>query len=64
MTPEDIDRMHADAVKRGMDPKKLNKLREAALKEVGSMEEAARWMTFNENFAEFLRDLRGEIPRR
>ncbi|WP_030919016.1 hypothetical protein [Streptosporangium amethystogenes] len=63
MTPEEMDKLHAQAVKRGADPKKLDKLRQEALKECGSVEEMARWATWLEKLDYYYRDLRGEIFR-
>ncbi|MFJ2029410.1 hypothetical protein [Streptosporangium sp. NPDC087985] len=62
MTPEDIDRMHAAALKRGWDPERLNALRKAALEEAGDWEYAARWATRQQNLAEYYADLRGDPP--
>lgn len=58
MTPEDLDRLHAEAVERGYPAQRLERLRAAALREVGSVEEMARWATVHRSFAEYLADLR------
>ncbi|WP_326830237.1 hypothetical protein OIE13_17060 [Streptosporangium sp. NBC_01810] len=63
MTPGELDKLHAEAVKRGADPKKLDRLRQEALQECGSVEEMARWATWFEKLAYYYMDLRGEIPR-
>ncbi|WP_326637245.1 hypothetical protein OG884_26425 [Streptosporangium sp. NBC_01755] len=63
MTPEELGRMHAEAVARGADPEELDRLRAEALQECGSVEEMARWASWLERLAYYYRDLRGEIPR-
>ncbi|GHH67685.1 hypothetical protein GCM10017673_15090 [Streptosporangium violaceochromogenes] len=58
-TPEDIDRMQAEAVARGVDPDHLERLRQAALAQVGGdVEELARWLTFWDRFAFFKEEIR------
>ncbi|MFB9681175.1 hypothetical protein [Streptosporangium vulgare] len=58
MTPEDLDRLHAEALKRGADPKKLEKQRQEALAECGSVEAMARWADFDDRLDYYWRSLR------
>ncbi|MER5649045.1 hypothetical protein [Streptosporangium sp. NPDC002524] len=59
MTPEDIERMHADAVKNGADPKTLEKQRREALAECGGdPEQMARWADFDDRLDRYWQSLR------
>ncbi|GAA4182955.1 hypothetical protein GCM10022252_09670 [Streptosporangium oxazolinicum] len=59
MTPEDLDRMHAEAVAAGVDPEKLERQRREALQECGSPEEMARWADFDQRLATYWSTVRG-----
>lgn len=58
MTPEDLERMHSEALKRGADPKQLEKLRREALAECGSVEAMARWANFDDRLDHYWWSLR------
>ncbi|MEV4752151.1 hypothetical protein AB0K21_37825 [Streptosporangium sp. NPDC049248] len=63
MTPGELDKMHAEAVKRGADPDELDRLRQEAIQECGSVEEMVRWAGWFARLDHYYRDLRGEIFR-
>ncbi|WP_329085815.1 hypothetical protein [Streptosporangium sp. NBC_01469] len=64
MTPEDLERMHSAALKRGVDPEELARQRQEALEECGSVAEMARWADFDARLDHYYRHLRGEFLRR
>ncbi|MGS2641660.1 hypothetical protein [Streptosporangium sp. G12] len=65
MTPEDLERMHAAALRNGADPEELARQRQEALDEFGWDEDKmAYWADFHSRLDHYFRDIRGEFRRR